>query len=108
MSNIALAKFICETCYRPYVNTTVLSLTEANSNAGEKKNAYWQIEMTASIISGQTEQDGNFSFRNSKFSSLSHFLLHPPLTLGFPDLTAVKYSNYLYTNMDSVAVTQSD
>lgn len=55
MSNIALAKFSCETCYRPYVNTTVLSLTEANSNAGKKKNAYWQIEMTASIISGQME-----------------------------------------------------
>ena len=55
MSNIALAKFSCETCYRLYVNTTVLSLTEANSNAGKKKKAYWQIEMTASIISGQME-----------------------------------------------------
>lgn len=56
MSNIAIAKFSCETCCRPYVNTTVLSLTEANSNAGEwGKGAYWQVEMTASIISGQTE-----------------------------------------------------
>ena len=30
---------------------------------------------------------------------------HPPLNLGFPDRTALEYSNELYT--DSVAVTQS-
>lgn len=36
------------------------------------------------------------------------FYSHPPLNLGFPDLTAVEYSNDLQTNMDSVAVTQSD
>lgn len=30
---------------------------------------------------------------------------HPPLNLGFPDLTELEYSNELYT--DSVAVTHS-